>query len=137
MNKKIGGIITPNILLRTLKIFFSSVFSGVVMYIFLKFFDRSVWVKRLSFLSRIDATKNIPFEKFVLDTRYTVNLLILTAVVGAVGATAYFLVSAVFKSEDLGVFINLLRRTFIKRQITPIPQKELETISPTPTETEN
>jgi putative peptidoglycan lipid II flippase len=137
MNKKIGGVLNIKILIRALKIFISSLSCGVIMYVLLKFFDRSVWVKRLSFLSRIDATKNLPFEKFVLDTRYTVNLIILTAMVCLVGGLVYIVVSAILKSEELSVFINLLRRTFIKKEIMPIPKKETETLAPTPTETEN
>ncbi len=120
-----------------LKSFFASFSAGIIMFLILKIFDRSVWVKRLSFLGKIEATRNLPFEKFVLDTRYTVNLLALTAVVGIVGFLVYIFVSAVLKSEELGVFLNLLKRTFIKRQVSPIPQKQTETLAPTPTETTN
>ena len=115
----------------------ASTCAGTLMFIILKIFDRSVWVKRLSFLGKIEATRNLPFEKFVLDTRYTVNLLILTFIVGFVGVLVYIFVSAILKSEELGVFLNLIRRTLIKRQVSPIPQKETETITPTPTETTN
>ncbi len=120
-----------------LKSFIASFLAGSSMFLILKIFDRSVWVKRLSFLTKIDATKNLPFEKFVLDTRYTVNLLILTAIVTLIGVLVYIFISAFLKSEELGVFLNLIKRTFIKRQISPIPQKETETIAPTPTETTN
>lgn len=111
--------------------------AGLSMFLILKFFDRSVWVKRLSFLTQLDAVKNLPFEKFVLDTRYTVNLLILTVIVTLVGIMVYIFVSAMLKSEELGIFLNLIKRIFVKRQITPIPQKETETVTPTPTETTN
>ena len=115
----------------------SSSVAGFMMFIVLKIFDRSVWVKRLSFLGKIEATKNLPFERFVLDTRYTVNLLVLTLIVGIMGVLVYIFISALLKSEELGVFLNLLKRTFVKRQITPIPQKETETLAPTPSETTN
>ncbi len=115
----------------------ASFFAGLSMYFILKLFDRSVWVKRLSFLTQIDAIKNLPFEKFVLDTRYTVNLLILTIIVTLVGMMVYVFVSAILKSEELGVFLNLIKRTFVKREIDPIPQRETETVTPTPTETTN
>ncbi|KKR11683.1 MAG: putative peptidoglycan lipid II flippase MurJ [Candidatus Woesebacteria bacterium GW2011_GWA1_39_21] len=113
----------------------AAVSAGAVMFLILKFFDRSVWVKRLSFLTQIEATKNLPFEKFVLDTRYTSNLLILTFVVSVIGLFTYFIVAAILKSEELGVFLNLLKRTFIKRQFSSIPQKETENVIPTPAET--
>lgn len=130
---------TPYCLLLTpfAKSVTASFFAGLTMFLILKFFDRSVWVKRLSFLTQIEATKNLPFEKFVLDTRYTGNLLILTIIVGIIGVVVYVLISMLFKSEELGVFLNLLKRTFVKRDITPIPQKETETLAPTPTETTN
>jgi len=115
----------------------ASTCAGMVMFFILKIFDRSVWVKRLSFLGKIEATRNLPFEKFVLDTRYTGNLLILTFIVGLVGVLFYIFISAILKSEELGVFLNIIRRTLIKRQVSPIPQKETETIAPTPTETTN
>jgi putative peptidoglycan lipid II flippase len=119
------------------KSFLASSCAGAVMFFILKFFDRSVWVKRLSFLGKIELTRNLPFEKFVLDTRYTVNLLALTFIVGFVGVLVYVFISAILKSEELGVFLNLIRRTLIKREVSPIPQKETETITPTPTETTN
>lgn len=137
MHRKISGVITSRTFIRISKIFLASISSGMVMYAFLKFFDRYVWIKRLSFLGKIEATKYLPFEKFVLDTRYTVNLLILTVIVTFVGILVYIFVSALFKSEELGVFLNLLKRTLIKREVSPIPQKETETIAPSPRETTN
>jgi len=107
------------------------------MFFILKIFDRSVWVKRLSFLTQLESTKNLPFEKFVLDTRYTVNLLILTGVVSLIGVVVYIITSAILRSDELGIFLNILKRTLVKRDITPIPQKETETLAPTPTETTN
>ena len=104
------------------------------MYILLKFFDRSVWVKQLSFLGKLDATRNLPFEKFVLDTRYTINLLILTVMVSGIGISIYLLLTTLLKSEEVGVFFNLIKRTFIKHKITPIPEKEPEQVTPTPTD---
>jgi len=115
----------------------ASATSGLVMFFILKIFDRSVWVKRLSFLTQLESTKNLPFEKFVLDTRYTVNLLILTGVVSLIGVVVYIITSAILRSDELGIFLNILKRTLVKRDITPIPQKETETLAPTPTETTN
>ena len=93
--------------------------SGAVMFFFLKVFDRSVWVKRLSFLGNIDVARNIPFERFVLDTRYTVNLLILTSAVGFIGLAVYFGISHLFKSNELKVFTNLIKRQLWIKEISP------------------
>src|SRR4030042_1218082 len=135
MNKKIGEVLTPTTFKRILKIFLSTASSGAIMFVLLKFFDRSVWVKRLSFLGKLDATKNLPFEKFVLDTRYTINVLILTALVSAIGIFVYLFLTALLKSEEVGVFFNLIKRMLVKHKITPIPEKEQEQVTPPPTDT--
>src|SRR5258708_2268636 len=61
-----------------------SVVSGGVMYYLLKFFDK--W-------DPIKIVKPIAFENFVLDTRYTGNLIILTLLVALAGGVVYIVVS--------------------------------------------
>ncbi|OGM18056.1 murein biosynthesis integral membrane protein MurJ [Candidatus Woesebacteria bacterium RIFCSPHIGHO2_01_FULL_37_10] len=119
-----------------LKSVIAATMSGLVMYFLLKIFDRSVWVKRISFLGKVEATKYFPFDKFVLDTRYTFNLLILTAVVSVVGGIVYIAIAILLKSEQVWNFFNLIKRIFIRRKVTPIPKEE-ETVSPTPTDMAN
>jgi len=104
------------------------------MYLLLKVFDRSVWIKKLSFLGKIEIAKEIAFERFVLDTRYTVNLLALALFVMAVGVIVYLGVSIILKSKEVWYFFNLVVRIFVKRRLTPIPAKESEPIAPPPTE---
>lgn len=99
----------------------ASVTAGGVMFFMLKFFDRWVWLRR--------PPANLPFEKFVLDTRYTANLLVLTVLVVLVGGVIYFLVSYLLKSEELSNFVILIKRSFISRKIAPVPVKETETVS--------
>jgi len=105
---------------------FAASISGGVMYFMLKFFDRWIWVNR--------PPTGIPFEKFVLDTRYTANLLILTILVVVVGATVYFFVSYLLKSKELANFLGLVRRLFISKKVGPIPLKETEIVSTPPTD---
>lgn len=102
-----------------------SIFSGTVMFFILKFFDRSVWVKRLSFLSSIDAARNLNFENFVLDTRYTPNLIILTVITTLVGVIIYLLMSYLFKSQELAQILSIIKRRNLKA-----PVEETETLSP-------
>lgn len=109
---------------------FASIGSGFAMFVILKVFDRSVWIKRLSFLGKLDVGKSIPFEKFVLDTRYTVNLLILTGFVILVGFLIYLFLSLLFKSEELKYFTGLVRSFFVARKLAQIPQKTTEPITP-------
>lgn len=96
----------------------ASVASGISMYVILKFFDRSVWIKRLSFISSIELTQNLNFEKFVIDTRYSINLLILTVLTAVSGALVYLFVSWVLGSKELKTFWSVLKR----RKKTKIPQ---------------
>jgi putative peptidoglycan lipid II flippase len=116
-----------SILIPLFKSLLASFVSGSVMFFMLKLFDRSVWVKKLSFLSGVSL--NIQFDKFVLDTRYTGNLLALTVIVLLVGALVYFVVSYLLKSDELLNFLSLIRRFFISKKVAPVPAKETETVS--------
>lgn len=134
MNKRLGD--KASVLLKpVVKAALAALSSGVVMYFILKFFDRSVWVKRLSFIGKSEISKNIPFESFVLDTRFTVNLLVLTVGVSVIGLLVYLGISILLKSKEVWVFFNLLKRIFAKRKLAPIPAKEQEPITPSPTDT--
>lgn len=107
--------------------------SGVTMYFMLKFFDRWTWIKKISFVSTIDIAKNIDFEKFVLDTRYTANLLILTFIVTFVGVAQYLILAILFKSKEVWNFFSLVKRILVRR-VAPIPSREQEPLSPPATD---
>ncbi|MBI3443167.1 murein biosynthesis integral membrane protein MurJ [Candidatus Woesebacteria bacterium] len=105
----------------------ATISSALVMFFLLKFFDRSAWVKRLSFLSSIDAA-NIPFQRFVLDTRYTVNLLVLTILVATVGILVYVGISYLLKSKELSTLVALLKRAVGPEKALPPPPTDTELI---------
>lgn len=109
---------------------FASSTAGIIMFFILKFFDRSVWIKRISFLTSIDATKNLNFENFVLDTRYTFNLVVLTGFTATVGLAIYLFISYLTKAEELNQIINVLRRRNLKGL-----KEETEAIAQIPTDT--
>lgn len=134
LRRKIGGIPMTSVLGPILKSGSAALVSGSVMFFMLKFFDRAVWVKRLSFINNVEAIANLPFEKFVLDTRYTFNLLALTLAVAFVGGVVYLGVSILLRSDQVWIFFNLVRKTVFKRKVSPVPTKESEPISPTPTD---
>ena len=90
INKRVNGEHFFKVVGPLFKSAFAAASSGLVMYLLLKVFDRSVWVKRLSFLGKIEATRDLPFEKFVLDTRYTVNLIVLMVMTALVVEIIYF-----------------------------------------------
>lgn len=108
LNKKVGGFDLKKLLLPPLKISAASLTSGSLMYIFLKILDRSAWDQRLSFLGRLSLPAH--FEVFVIDTRYTVNLIILTTIVGVIGVGVYLLMVKLLKVEEARVFLKLLRK---------------------------
>ena len=84
------------------------------MFFILKFFDKSVWVKKLSFIANVD----LPFEKFVLDTRYAGNLLALTIIVGLIGCLIYVFILKILKSTELETFVNLFKRMLQGQKFT-------------------
>jgi putative peptidoglycan lipid II flippase len=134
MTKRIDGHSQLTSLKPIGKTIVSTIFSGSAMYFLLKIFDRSAWVKKLSFLGS-DVAKNIPFEKFVLDTQYTVNLLVLTIFVCAIGALVYIFISLILRNEELWDFGRLVGKLYTKGLGIAIPAKESEPVVPTPTDT--
>ncbi len=106
-----------------IKSFIASFVSGSVMFVIIRFFDRSVWVKELSFVGNI---QGLNFEHFVIDTRYTFNLMFLTGVTAVIGGLTYLLVSFLLRSAELNDFIAL-----VKKKGFGIPRKEEEAITQT------
>jgi len=92
------------------RLFLLSCSSGGLMFFLLKVMDRSVWSKQLSFLRYAGLRIPTDFVHFVLDTRYTFNLILLTVFVGAVGFFFYFFLSYLFKVEELALLGKLLTR---------------------------
>jgi putative peptidoglycan lipid II flippase len=130
INKRIGEIVNAKFAVHTLKILAATVISGGAMYFILKLFDKSVWVKRLSFLSGADVNKVFPFEKFMLDTRYTGNVIILTGMTFLAGAIVYVLLSLLFKVPEATYFLSAGKKLILRRTLPPIPPKEEEPITP-------
>jgi putative peptidoglycan lipid II flippase len=121
MAKRIHDGAKNSLYIPIFKIVSSAFVSGSAMYFILKFFDKSVWLKKLSFVSNI----NLPFEKFVLDTRYSGNLLILTAFVGLLGVTIYIVLLKLLKSDELDVFSKLIKRMMVGQKFSTAEQEEL------------
>ena len=130
IDKRIGEIANLKFITHTLKIVVATLVSGGAMFFMLKIFDKSVWVKRLSFLGAVDATRTFPFEKFVLDTRYTGNVIILTLMTFIVGILIYILLCLLFRVDEVKYFLNLAKRIAVKKAMPQIPEKEEEPITP-------
>ncbi len=129
INKRIGLILTRSFFLHLAKIMSSALISGGVMYFLIRIFDKSVWIKRLSFLSGIDVTSTFPFERFVLDTRYTVNLTVLTLLTFVAGALVYIGTSLLLRVEETKYFLNLVKKFLVQRILPGMPKEE-EPVSP-------
>ena len=131
IDRRVGKIIDLKFLVHIFKILVATIISGGAMFFMLKIFDKSVWVKKLSFLGGVEATRTFPFERFMLDTRYTGNVLILTVMTFLVGAVIYTLLSLLFRIDEAKYFLSVAKRVFVKRVLPPIPPKEQEPLTPT------
>lgn len=113
--KKIGGLSGLGIGRTFTKVFTAASFSGLSMFILLKILDRSVWDKKLSFLGKIGLGLPTTFDKFVLDTRYTFNLILVTAFVALVGAIIYLGISYLLKVEELNIIFKAFKKLTFSR----------------------
>lgn len=136
IHRKVGNILNFNYFSHLSKIIVAMAGSGMAMYLLLKVFDRSVWIKRLSFLSGLDVVNNFPFQKFVLDTRYTTNLLALTVIVFVIGMVVYILLSLILRIPEAKYFLEVFKKLVLKKIIPGIPAREQEPVSPTTTDTQ-
>jgi putative peptidoglycan lipid II flippase len=128
INRRIGSIINKNFWSHIIKISIATLTSGSIMFFLIKFFDKWYWLRQ---------TTSIPFEKFVLDTRYTLNVLILTVVSFLIGMLVYLGVSLLLRIEEAGYFVAVLRKFISKRVIPGIPPKEEEPVTPITPDTQS
>jgi putative peptidoglycan lipid II flippase len=121
INKKIGSVINKSFFVHIIKISTATVTSGAVMFFLIKFFDKWYWLRQVT---------SIPFEKFVLDTRYSLNVLILTVVSFLIGMLVYIVVSLLLRIEEARYVVGIFKRFITNRVIPGVPPKEQEPITP-------
>ncbi|MEX1061574.1 MAG: murein biosynthesis integral membrane protein MurJ [Patescibacteria group bacterium] len=109
-------------ILPGLRVATASLGSGVVMYVFLKLLDRSAWDRQLSFLGKLALPEE--WSVFVLDTRYTVNLIVLTAAVAVLGALVYLGICNLLKVEEVKLVGQVWRRVRFPRKVKIPPRVE-------------
>lgn len=107
INKRIGGIVNGKFFVHLLKILTATIGSGMSMYFLIKFFDM----------------------KFFFNTRYTINLLILTFMTFLVGMSIYLVFTLLLRIEEAGYFLEVIKKAFLRRSIPALP-KEQEPITP-------
>ncbi len=121
INKRIGLIINKDFWIHVIKISMATVTSGAAMFFLIKFFDKWYWLRQVT---------SIPFEKFVLDTRYSLNVLILTVVSFLIGMLIYIVVSLLLRIEEARYVVGVFKRFITNRVIPGIPPKEEEPVTP-------
>ncbi|MDO8503689.1 MAG: murein biosynthesis integral membrane protein MurJ [bacterium] len=110
LRRKVGGFAGLGLGIAFIKVAFAASVSGGVMFLLLRVLDRSAWDKKLSFLGKLGLALPTTFDKFVLDTRYTTNLIILTFLVALVGLVVYVVLVYLLRVEELGIVTRALRR---------------------------
>jgi putative peptidoglycan lipid II flippase len=121
IHKKVGEIINKNFFIQLLKIASATIFSGLTMYFMIKFFDRWYWIRQVT---------SIPFERFVLDTRYSLNVLILTIIAFIVGMAVYIGLSFLLKIDGAKYLLGAVKKLIARRVFPGIPTKEEEPVTP-------
>lgn len=134
LSRRVGGFKGYGLGSTFGKIVLASGASGATMFILLKILDRSAWDRKLSFLGQLGLGLPTTFDRFVLDTRYTVNLILLTSLVALIGLLVYLLIVYLLRVEELGVFLRSLRRISARRLPRLIrPAAKEEPLAPPPT----
>ena len=110
LSKRVKGFANYNIKQTLTKVIAAASLSGSVMFILLRVLDRSAWDKKLSFLGKFGLALPTTFEHFVLDTRYTANLIVLTFVVATIGIAIYLLTTWFLGVKELSVLLSTLKK---------------------------
>lgn len=107
---------------NTVKIGVAASIAGFVMYFLLKVLDQAVWDKRLSLLGDFGLALPTTFQVFVLDTRYTINLVFLTLLVITVGALVYLFIATLLRCREVEILARWIT-TLAERRISIPPAK--------------
>jgi len=116
LEKRIG-FFSRTLFASLVKIILSSLMSGGAMFFFLKVLDRSAWDKKLSFLGQFGLVLPTSFDRLVLDTRYTANLIHLLVIVILIGVTTYVVMIKSFRVPEAEIFTKTLVK-LANRKIT-------------------
>lgn len=134
-SQKVGGFSAYHLGQVFGKIVIAAGTSGLLMYVLLKLLDRSAWDRKLSFLKHIGFSLPTTFDRFVLDTRYTINLIVVTFLVALVGVLLYLVLSYLLKIEELRFVARALRKVSRSRLpsfLEEVERKNAEPIAPNP-----
>lgn len=134
LGRKVGGFSNYRLGASFLKITAAAGVAGTTMFILLKILDRSAWDRKLSFLGDLGLALPTTFDRFVLDTRYTTNLIVLTGLVALIGFSVYLLFAYFLKIEELRILVRAIKRfTKAPSKVAQRVVEEGETLAPPPT----
>ncbi len=94
LDKKIGGFNKQSLLKSLVKFFFTTILTGLALYIPIKLLD-----------------------KFVIDTTRTVNLIILTGISSCAGLSFYLFLTWLFKIREATTYLLIMQRVGNWREI--------------------
>lgn len=101
INYKVGGFDKRDIIVPFAKISISAVLMGISLYIPLKTLD-----------------------KYIFNTEYTMQLLLLTGVAGFIGMTVYLIFTKLFNVKEIDLFYKLLGKLRVIKTTLPEPITE-------------
>lgn len=129
INKRLETSFVKNMMSLS-KTTLSALISGGSMYFLLKALDRSVWVKKIPVLGPLRFPQNLPFEAFVLDTRYAVNLFFLTSFVASIGLIIYIICAFILRIPELRYFFVHIEGFFAKGKRFMVLRKDMVPVEP-------
>lgn len=109
LSKKIGGFGQQQLARAFFKIITAASVAGAIMFILLKLLDRTVDDKSLWYLGILGLRLPTNFDNFLLDTHYTVNVIVLTFSVGTIGLLLYLLFCYILRVEELRIVARAVR----------------------------
>lgn len=111
LGRKVGGFNLKNDVLPFIKIGLSGLAMALSIYLPLKILDKGAWGK---YLNPLPFSLPENFDVLILDTRYTGNLIILTAVSAVSGLLVYLISAYWWRLPELNVFWDLVGSSFRK-----------------------
>ena len=105
--KKIGGIKYADIVAPIIKISIAGIFMAASIYLPLKILDRGAWGKHISILP-FSLPAN--FDILILDTRYTMNLILLSIVSATSGVFFYLLAAYFLRIQEFMILFGVVRK---------------------------
>jgi putative peptidoglycan lipid II flippase len=106
LKKKLTNLTYKELVTTPLKIIIASSITGIALWFMMHFFDR-----------------------FILDTTRTINLLILTIIVSIIGGTIYFVLSKLFRITELNAYLGLLFKLGNWRKVLSSSSETIEQTS--------